>query len=118
MTAGEIATLISSYCYRFGSEVELQAQIAKVLAGAGIEAKREVRLNEKDRPDFICKGGIAIEVKIGSTRPQVMAQIHRYSLCEQVTAIVLVSRKARHLQMPATMNGKEIHVSNLMGSAF
>lgn len=117
MTPTEIARLISGHRYSFRTEDQLQAQIATVLDGAGIAAKREVRITEKDRLDFLA-GSIAIEVKIGSTRPQVLAQIHRYAQSDRISAIILVSRKQRHLDMPDTLNGKDVLVAHLMGSSF
>jgi hypothetical protein len=117
MTAGEIARLIAGHRYEFATEAELQDQISGVLARAGVQAEREVRLDKLSRLDFLA-GSIAIEVKIGSSRPQLLSQIHRYAQDTRISAIIVVSRKARHLSMPAFLNGKEIHVASLMGSAF
>lgn len=117
LTAVEIAHIVACHRYSFNNETELQEQIASVLVAVGVEHLREVRINEKDRLDFLC-GSIAIEVKIAGSRPQVITQIHRYAQSDLVSAIILVTRKACHLNMPASINGKGLYVASLLGGSF
>ena len=118
MTLVQIANLISSRRYSFDDEATLQKQIASVLIEANVVATREVRINPHDRLDFLTEDAIAIEVKIHGTRPQVLTQLHRYAQSERVNSIILVTRKARHLGMPPTLNGKEVVVAHLFGGSF
>ena len=116
-TAANLAALIAGHRYSYASESELQQGIASVLATAGIEYQREGILSARDRLDFMV-GPIAIEVKIADPRAAVLRQLHRYTQHPEVTAIILVTRKARHLDMPATLNGKSIHVASLLEGSF
>lgn len=123
MNAGDIAHLISSFRYSYDSEDMLQEHIAAVLANAKVSAKREVRINDKDRLDFLTEetedaGPVAIEVKIHDSRPSVMSQLHRYAQSDLVSAIVLVTTKARHHGMPESISGKQIYVASLLGGSF
>jgi hypothetical protein len=117
MNGAELAAVISSYRHHFHTEVMLHASIETLLNRLDIGHRREVRLNDKDRPDFMV-GRIAIEVKIKGSKSEVITQLHRYAQCEQVDGLVLVTNCARHLGMPATLNGKPLHVASLLGGAF
>lgn len=117
MTGAEISTIIQAHRYRFENEDELQGHIEAVLLANGVDCIREVRLNDHDRADLMADK-ILIEVKIGTSRAGVIRQLHRYSLCDGVSEIVLVTSKSNHLGMPREMNWKPIHVASLLGGAF
>ncbi len=117
MTPHGIARLIESYRFAFSSEAQLQDEITRLFGWKRIPFERERRLNAKDRPDFML-GGTAVEVKIKSSRAAVLTQLHRYALCPEVAGIVLVSNRARHLDMPETLHGKPVAVANLIMGAF
>jgi hypothetical protein len=112
-----LASLLSHYRHRYDNEGELQASIAKVLGSHGIAFEREVRLSDKDRPDFMV-GGVAIEVKVASSRADVLRQLARYAEHPEVSGMVLVTSKACHLNMPAQLLGKPLAVCSLLGGAF
>jgi hypothetical protein len=78
-----------------------------VLSQAGIEHQREVSLTPKDRPDFMV-GGVAIELKVDGSAPEVTRQLMRYVQHPDVTGVVLVTTRQRHMCMPATMQGKPV----------
>lgn len=118
MTVQDLASMISSYRYTFSSESELQEQIAGVLDASGVPNERELALGPKDRLDFLVTGDIAVEVKIASSRSEVLRQLHRYAQSERIAGIVLVTNRARHIQMPDSLNGKPVRVASLLGGAF
>lgn len=73
------------------AESHLQAKVAAALATAGIRFEREARLGTRSRIDFLCAGGIGIEVKKGKPgSAAVNAQIERYLGHPQLSALVLV----------------------------
>jgi hypothetical protein len=102
-----VASLRSRRFTRFRDEAELQRLMAGVFAEDGIAALREHALSAKDRPDFYFEG-VAVEVKIGGSTTSLARQLFRYAEVESVTALVLVSTRARHTTMPTTMVGKPV----------
>lgn len=83
----------------------LQDLVGEALAAAGIPFEREARIAPRCRVDFLCEGGVAIEVKRGKPRAAaLLPQLRRYAACERVEAIVLaVERTAR---VPDAVGGK------------
>lgn len=116
-SAQDVRALLTSYRFPHTTETELQEQIAQLFSRLFVKHAREVRLNDKDRPDFMV-GTIAVEVKIAGSRANVMTQIHRYAQCPEISAIVLVTTKARHLEMPREFNGKPVLVASLLEGSF
>lgn len=78
-----------------------------MLSQAGIEHRREVFLTPKDRPDFMVEG-VAIELKVDGSAPEVTRQLMRYVQHPYVTGVVLVTTRQRHMCMPPTMQGKPV----------
>ncbi len=115
--AKSIASLIQSHRFPFSTESELQSGIETILARSGIKHRREVILDAASRIDFMA-GSVGIEVKIWGTRNEVLRQLGRYAEFDNISALVLVSTKANHRTMPATLNGKPIHIASLLGGAF
>lgn len=107
MTTKEIAEMIAASRFRYGNEDALQRGIAQMFENASISFEREVRLNHHDRIDFMI-GRVGIEVKVDQPIAKVTRQIHRYSQCEQIDSLVLVSNRCRHAMIPELMNGKDI----------
>ncbi|MND19415.1 hypothetical protein D3C80_97300 [compost metagenome] len=86
--------LFKRHAFRYGSEAELQEAIADLLMAACINAKREYRLDEHSRPDFLVEGGIALEVKVKGTWAEAARQCYRYQKHPEVKAVLLVSGAA------------------------
>jgi hypothetical protein len=99
---------------RATTEEELQRGLARVLTDACVEHRRHEPLSADDIPDFMV-GGAAIELKVDGSLASVTRQLHRYAQHAAVTEIVLVTTKARHRPMPASMNGKPVSVFWLEG---
>jgi hypothetical protein len=112
-----LASLITTHRYFFANEEDLQNLIEAVLKKHEIEYEREYRLSAHDRLDFLVNS-VAIEVKVQGARNEVIRQLHRYAEHVAVSAILLVTTKARHLDMPAKMCGKPVGVASLLGGAF
>lgn len=113
-TVQEIVAAARGGRYRYDSEDDLQRGLALAFDEAGIDAVREVRFNERDRPDFLI-GDVAVEVKIDGSVEGVLRQLQRYASNEQVVELVLITTKARHQQLPAKAGGKPVTVLYLGG---
>lgn len=110
LEAKQIAEVISGYQFSFYNESDLQAGLALILREHGIRYEAEVRISLKDRLDFLIKGGIAIETKIGGSLNRLTQQVHRYAQSDQVKAIIVLSPRAKHARLPAEINGKPVFV--------
>lgn len=114
MTAAEVADLLRGYRFRFTDEDSLQALVLGALEREGLEATREVRLDQRNRVDVLV-GAIVVEVKVAGMAADVARQLARYARFEQVKGIVLVTSRARHV-FPHEIEGKPVEVvSTLLG---
>ncbi len=113
--AARLLEALRSNRFSFSSEDGLQRGIALALQGARIPYEREVRLSATDRPDFMVQG-IAIEVKIDGSANALLRQLHRYASHPRVTAIVVVTNRARLTSQPPNINGRPVHVVSLLES--
>jgi hypothetical protein len=117
VTPARLREVIGSFRYSFASERDLQDGIAQVLFQRGIRFDREVRLSDKDRPDFMVDG-IAVEVKVEGSPTEIQRQLSRYADSKLVTGLLLVSRKMQHAhKFPASIGGKPLVVVTLEASA-
>ncbi|MEV4212568.1 hypothetical protein [Micromonospora sp. NPDC049662] len=110
----DIGTLIRSKRFRYANETELQTGIEQVLADAGLHPKREVWLNDRDRPDFLVNQesvSLAIEVKIAGANGDVRRQLQRYAESDRVDQLMLVTTVRRHLNgLTTEIGGKPLTV--------
>jgi hypothetical protein len=90
MHVAALGRLLSGFRYRYGSEVQLHAVMADVLAGAGYQFEREYRLDSSNRADFWL-AGIVIEVKVDGPLASALRQVERYIGLPQVNAVLLAS---------------------------
>jgi hypothetical protein len=109
MNAGEIVALLEAHRFRAPSEADLQRGIAKVLEGAGVTFAREVRLNARDRIDFLL-GDVGVECKVDGSLPDLIRQIDRYALHERIGALVVVTFRLRLARLPRELHGRPVHV--------
>lgn len=112
-TPEHIWEILHQHRFRFTSERDLQDAIAEALTNADIPHEREYPLSRQDRPDFIVGENLALEVKIKGGLTAVTRQLHRYAQHERVHAILLVTTRANHRRLPATMNGRRVYVLHL-----
>jgi len=90
-------------------ERELQDAIEQMLSEHSLTFSREYRLSERDRPDFFLNG-VALEVKMAGSAPQVMRQLWRYAESPEVERIVLVTTRSQLRTMPDAMMLKPVEV--------
>ena len=101
---------LSSCRFRFSHEQELVLGIAEALDIAGIYYEREVRLSKSDRLDFLTAAGVCIEVKVDGSFAEAARQVYRYSMLDRVLAIIVVTSRSVHREMPEWINGKPVRV--------
>lgn len=90
------------------TEYVLQDIIKDQLLKYNISFIKEYKLGPRKRVDFFIENGIIIEVKKGNKRPnqtKLLAQLEKYSLCEEVTTIIYVGEK--NVPLPSEINGKK-----------
>ncbi len=115
------------------NERELQEAIAELLDDTQITYKREVRLCDEDRIDFMLRAiamevvtdvddpgedhEIGVEVKLDGTLPQLIRQLDRYAQHDSVQGLLVVVARSRHLAIPKKLNGKPVKVTFLGAGA-
>lgn len=109
--AKTIVETVHGYRFSVSNEQELQEGLWRVLAGMD-GARREVRLDERSRIDFLI-GGVGIEVKVDGSLADLVRQATRYSKFAEVSEIVVVTTRSRHLGLPAQLGGKPVHIAYL-----
>lgn len=110
-----VCKVLSSYRYNFQDETSLQDGMALALARHDIAFEREVRLDAKNRPDFML-GSVAVEVKIKGSFAEFMRQAQRYLLLEQISALIVVGTPKWLPAVPATLAGKPVYTVRLTSS--
>lgn len=97
-TSEQIARAIGAHRFQWRDEYDVQASIAVILDQAGIGFEREVRLNPRDRLDFLA-GNVAVEVKVSGSTAATQRQVVRYLKSDRIASLVLVTAKAAHLKI-------------------
>ena len=94
----------------------MQAGLARAFEAAGLRAEREVRLTPRDRIDFLIDD-VGVEVKIKGGPSAVIGQLGRYSRCERIGALLLVTDRAQltRVQFANEINGKPFTALALLG---
>lgn len=110
-----ILDVLRSSRFSYVDEDRLQQGIAAALEDADINAVREVRLPGAGRIDFLCAELVGIEVKIAGSARDLQRQAIRYLQHEHLAALVVVTNRARHLNLPLEVDGKPLHVVSLLG---
>lgn len=106
-TVESVRRIIRGHRWRLEVEATLQADISAKLTSAAIAHEREVRLDAKNRIDFLV-GSVGIEVKIKGAKRDIYRQVERYAAFDRISEVVLITNVAT--RMPATICGKPIHV--------
>ena len=97
-----------------GASPKLQEGVAASLAEAGLGFEREVELAPGDRIDFLA-GTVGVEVKLTGGLSEVTRQLHRYARSARIQELLLVTNAVRLARVPASLQGKPIHVAALFG---
>lgn len=107
-----IIGLIESARLDLSDEKRLQADLAAVLTGAGIQFTRELVLSARDIPDFFIEDGTTIECKLRhAQKTAVYRQLQRYASHKEVTSIILATNLS--MTLPETINGKLAYMASL-----
>ncbi len=104
-----IAAALVGRSFQWVTEADFQERIGWALDAWDISFEREKRLSAADRVDFWCPP-VAVEVKVAGALSDVTRQLVRYADLDIVEAVVLVTTKMRHRNMPSTMRGKPLRV--------
>lgn len=115
MSAAEVVAALAGATLTYRDEVDLHADMARVLDEHGIGHRREVRLGDAGRIDFLTDTGVGIEVKVAGSLPAVTRQMTRYAHHDDVTALVLVTTIARHHTIPRELAGVPVALYSLIG---
>lgn len=107
MTLDELVRLLGAHAFTCCNEAELQQAVAEVLAGAGIDHQREVRLTERDRIDFLV-GRVGLELKVDGALAAVTRQLHRYAQRPEIDGLLLVTTRPQHRGAPRELCGKPV----------
>lgn len=96
----ELTALLGRYVFRAASEQQLQDQVAGILAGAGLQVDREVRVNSgANRYDLLVTipgvGRVVLELKLHASAPGVERQAQRYAAAPEVDAVMVVTTSSR-----------------------
>lgn len=106
---------LKNFSFVFASESELQDSIATALKSEGIEFDREVSLSCGERVDFLLSSGVGLEIKTSGSISQVASQLQRYAACARVSALVLVTTRAAHAELPGWLSEKPLRVLVVRG---
>lgn len=109
-----VVGVLRSTRFLWSNEDELQAGLYAALVDAGLVAEREVRLDEVSRIDLRV-GRVGIEVKVKGAWRDVLRQLERYTACEDLDAVVLVTARPLHRRAQPMGTDKPV-IIHLVGS--
>jgi hypothetical protein len=112
-TSQQLAKILRLVRLPYTNELILQNAVAEVLQSNGVEFSREHRFDGRDRVDFFISGGIALECKVDGPATSALSQMMRYAEHDEVTSIILVTCRARHMTEMRdfeTIMGKPFHI--------
>lgn len=96
--------------------VQTEAEICVAIGNAlspRLPYRREERIGPRCRIDFLCAGGVGIEVKRGKPNSsRLAAQAKRYCGCDPVKALILVVER-NVWDCPRAICGKPVHLVSL-----
>lgn len=112
----EVLGVLRNHVYDLSSEKLVQQAMENLLTKHVIPFEREVRLDEKDRIDFLIADGLGIEVKLDGTLTKVTRQLCRYAQHDEIKMLLLITTKPQLAQLPGFFNNKEIRTLVLLAN--
>ena len=109
-----IVSALAASSFRYSRETQLHLGIEQCLVAAGFEPKSEQRITG-GRIDFLVNR-VGVEVKIKGTAADLLAQLVRYSVEESIDALLVVTTRVRHRDLPRELNGKPVRVILIGGN--
>lgn len=97
------------------NEAELSDAVRRLLDARGIRYETEVRLDARDRLDFLV-GTVAIELKVKGSLAALLRQLDRYARHERIDSLLVATTLRRLTYLPAALHGKRIEAVH-MGAA-
>lgn len=109
-TVEQVIETLQSYRFTYSNEDELQRGIAQAFEGGKIPFRRECRLGDDLKIDFMVDGGIGIEAKIKGSPSDVARQLLSYASRPEVTCLILVTGRAALGRLPNMLLEKKLYV--------
>ncbi len=107
----DIVAVLRSARFSLAREKETQAEIAAALDQRGIGYRREVDLGGRNIIDFLAAGHVGIEVKIGGSKRDILAQCERYCASAKLSALILMTSVA--IGFPTEIKGVPCYVVSM-----
>jgi len=110
-----LVELFKSYRYQIGSEIDLQRGLEQVLSQHGIAFCREYSLQpdygriDFYLPDYKC----GVELKVKGAPSEVLRQLYRYAQSPDISALILITTRARLAIAPQNLNQKPLLTASL-----
>lgn len=115
MWSDTVVQALRGYTIRpFLDEAGLQAALETVFEGAGLHVQREFKLGPRERLDFFLDG-LAIEIKLKGSMPRLLEQLLRYARHDCVTELLVITPRARLLDVPREILSKPVRAYQLLG---
>lgn len=116
MTAADIVLLLRKEKFELQDEKILQLQLLALFHNhiPTDEIEKEFYLDDKNIPDFMLFGNIAVEVKIKGRKIAIYKQCERYCQFDQVNELILITNV--NMGFPEEINNKNCYVHNLAKS--
>lgn len=108
-TLDRICELCQTLQCRVARELPLQDAIETLLRENFLGVMREAKLSPGSIVDFLVNS-VGLEVKTDGAPTHVLRQIQRYAESDLVQAMVLVTTRAKHREMPNELRGKPVRV--------
>lgn len=89
----QLVDTLGSYQFNFNNERQLQDGIEEILRAEGHAYQREVRLNARDRIDFLVET-VGIEVKVAGSAVHLLNQLARYAEHDEVGSLLVVTNRS------------------------
>jgi len=111
LATAAVALAIDSVKYRYVTEHDLHNSVETVLEQHAYTVLREHHIPGGRLDLYLPDQRIAVEIKTSSTgfRPM-LRQVATYALDPTVDGVVLVTNRARHAEMPSTIEGVPVEV--------
>ncbi|MCA2247584.1 hypothetical protein JF729_07205 [Mycobacterium intracellulare] len=87
--AERVTQTLRSYVHRGQSHAHIQDSVGRVLVSAGYQLRREYRLSQPQRADFLVEGQVVVAVELDPCNEAVLCQLGRYAEDSRVCALVV-----------------------------
>lgn len=107
--AERVTQTLRSYVHRGQSHAHLQDSVGRVLVSAGYHLRREYRLSQPQRADFMVEGHVVVAVELDPCSQAVLCQLGRYAEDSRVCALVVACpRFSSPVGLPGSIDGVRV----------